>query len=70
MDLVDIKSEAGRLKSRGANAPARPEESPAIQQEDRLRLLKKKLDRGGISHDYYEREKKKIMEEVTGDRGK
>jgi hydroxylamine dehydrogenase len=65
MDLVDIKAEANRLKERGEKLPAKAEKAPPLaQQEERLRLLKKKLDRGGTTPEEYEREKTKALQEM------
>lgn len=67
LDLVDIKAEASRLMGRTAKAAVRQgEESPALQQEQQLRILKKKLERGAIPLDEYEREKKRVMDELLG----
>jgi hydroxylamine dehydrogenase len=67
MDLVDIKAEASRLKGRTSKAAARQgAELPASQQEQQLRILKKKLERGAIPLDEYEREKKQVMDELLG----
>jgi len=68
MDLVDIRSEANRLRERktgGIRTDAPVREST----EDRLRLLKKKADRGEISPAEYERDKLRLLDESTG-RGK
>lgn len=65
MDLVDIRSEASRLakeKAAGGKGPATPEAST----EERLRVLKNRLERGEISQEEYEREKGRVLEEVTG----
>jgi hypothetical protein len=54
MDLIDIKSEANRLRERKAN---RPEATT----EDQLRALKHKLERGGLSQEDYRREKDRLL---------
>jgi hypothetical protein len=62
MDLVDIKAEASRLKKSGAKMPetgAVPNKNGA---EEELRILQKKLDRGAISDEEYQREKKRVMD--------
>jgi len=67
MDLVDIKAEANRLRERGEKQPAGTEKmSPAAERGERLRLLKKKLERGGITLGDYEREKAKVLQELDG----
>jgi hydroxylamine dehydrogenase len=66
MDLVDIKAEASRLKDRSVKGAARQEESPASQQERQLRNLKNKQERGALPPAEYEREKKRIMDELLG----
>ncbi|HTG80988.1 MAG TPA: multiheme c-type cytochrome [Geobacteraceae bacterium] len=67
MDLVDIKAEASRLRERGEKQPAGTEKmSPAAERGERLRLLKKKLERGGITLGDYEREKAKVLQELDG----
>jgi hypothetical protein len=72
MDLVDIKAEASRLRQRGArgagvraDAPA----TPANDLEERLRLLKRKADRGALAPAEYEREKARLLKEL-GEKGK
>lgn len=54
MGLIDIKSEANRLRERKAK---RVEATT----EDRLRALKHKLDRGGLSQEDYQREKDRLL---------
>jgi hypothetical protein len=67
MDLVDIKSEASRLEARGERAPALSgEKVPALQHEQQLRLLRKKLERGAITPQLYELEKTRVLQDVTG----
>lgn len=66
MDLIDIRSEAGRLRERkgtgrGKDAAAAPE-SP----EEKLRVLKKKEERGAISPADYVREKERILDGAAG----
>lgn len=67
MDLVDIKSEAHRLRERSAKSPAaKADNKPAatVVAEDALRALKKKLERGAISEEEYGKEKAKILESL------
>lgn len=62
MDLVDIKGEASRLKKLGKigqGGGAAAGDTP----DERLRLLKKRLERGELAPDAYEREKKAILDE-------
>jgi hydroxylamine dehydrogenase len=56
MDLLDIKSEASRLKNRKAGAPA------AVSSEDELKALKSKFERGVLSDEQYAKEKAKVLE--------
>ena len=63
MDLIDIKAEASRLKKAGAGVSA---EGTALRKggaEAELKILKKKLERGAISEEEYQREKKRVMED-------
>ncbi|HEY6007354.1 MAG TPA: hypothetical protein VIU40_03465, partial [Geobacteraceae bacterium] len=68
MDLVDIKSEASRLRERasagsrgGATPTQRPEELGEM-----LKVLKKKAERGALSPTEYEREKARLLRELEG----
>lgn len=58
MDLVDIKSEASRLKKSKAGAP------PAATAEDELRALQKKFERGALTAEDYGKEKSKVLERI------
>ncbi|GLH67814.1 multiheme c-type cytochrome [Geothrix edaphica] len=61
MDLVDIKAEAQRLRER--KRPPQAAAAPAAEGiEARLRALKAKLDRGGITPEAYRREKAAVLE--------
>jgi hypothetical protein len=68
MDLVDIKAEASRLRSRAAVPAAAAAKIPAASREQQLQALKNKVERGAISPEEYEREKAKILQEVTGEK--
>lgn len=61
MDLVDIRAEASRLKAR-AGATRGEEKKPSP--EERLLLLKKKLERGALTQAEYEKEKAAVLEEL------
>jgi len=66
MDLVDIKAEASRLKKAGRTAAATTaggREATGI--EESLKVLKRKLDRGAISEQEFQREKKRLLEEFV-----
>jgi hydroxylamine dehydrogenase len=58
MDLVDIKSEAARLKERKKGEPA------ASGTEDGLKVLKNKFERGALTPEAYEKEKAKLLEGI------
>lgn len=58
MDLVDIRSEASRLKDRKAGATA------AVTAEEELRALQKKFERGALTAEGYAREKAKVLERI------
>jgi hypothetical protein len=63
MDLIDIKAEASRLqKASRRAAPAAAENSPSAQDES-LRVLQRKLERGALTQEEYELAKKRLMEE-------
>lgn len=62
MDLVDIKAEASRLVKAG-RGPAAATGKAASGEEEGLRLLKRQLERGALSPEGYEREKKRLLQE-------
>ncbi|HZV82176.1 MAG TPA: multiheme c-type cytochrome, partial [Geobacteraceae bacterium] len=64
MDLVDIRAEASRLRKAGTG-PA-PETKAAPAEGEGLKVLKRKLERGGITPEEYEVEKKKLLDEHLG----
>ena len=69
MDLVDIKSEASRLRERGGAGKAGPVAAPASSLkgiEERLGVLKKQRERGELTEEQYEREKGKLLREPGG----
>jgi hydroxylamine dehydrogenase len=61
MDLVDVKSEANRLRER-KSAGAGAAQKASVEEE--LRTLKNKLERGAISKAEYEKEKAKVLERM------
>lgn len=61
MDLVDIKAEASRLRKAAGKGPASTPASGGISEE--LKVLQRKLERGGISQEEYQREKQKLLDE-------
>jgi uncharacterized membrane protein len=64
MDLVDIKSEASRLKKGGkSGSTAGSSKTDGSSAEEQLKVLQKKLERGAISEEEYQKEKKKVLEE-------
>jgi len=64
MDLVDIKAEASRLR-RAGTAPAQDVKAGPAGGEE-LKVLKRKLERGGITPEEYEREKNKLLDKHLG----
>jgi hypothetical protein len=63
MDLVDIKAEASRLKKGGkSGSTAGSSKIDGSSAEAELKVLQKKLDRGAISEEEYQKEKKKVLE--------
>ncbi len=64
MTLVDIDSEARRLRERRLAAGAEPPRPASI--EERLRALKLKWQRGVLSDQDYDREKQLLLEELSG----
>lgn len=58
MDLVDIKSEASRLKERRKGG------LPAAGTEDSLKVLKNKFERGALSAEQYAEEKARVLERI------
>jgi hydroxylamine dehydrogenase len=63
MDLVDIKSEASRLKERKKGGPVAPS-SQRSSSEDELKALKNKFERGAISQDEYAKAKAEVLEKM------
>ena len=57
MDLVDIRSEARRLRERGRIHPSIPEETV----DDQLRALKRAFDRGALTLEAYEQAKVRLL---------
>ncbi len=66
MDLVDIRTEASRLRDRQSLTAGKGSSVPAETTEEKLRVLKKKADRGAISPAEYEREKGVLLKELAG----
>lgn len=58
MDLVDIKSEASRLKGRTKGEHATP------TTEEKLRTLKNKFQRGALTEKEYEAEKRRVLDKM------
>ncbi len=65
MDLIDIKAEASRLKKSGSGASALAAPSNNGGVEGQLKVLKKKLDRGAISAEEFQRDKKQLMDDFV-----
>ncbi len=64
MDLVDIRAEASRLRKAGRSGGGA--DKGATGPEERLRLLQRRLERGGIGQAEYEAEKKRLLDEYLG----
>ncbi len=62
MDLIDIKAEASRLRSRGKLTTETALPAAAEQQ---LRALKNKVDRGALTPEQYTEEKTKILRSMV-----
>ena len=62
MDLVDIRAEASRLVKAG-KGPAAATGKAASGEEEGLRLLKRQLERGALSPEGYEQEKKRLLQD-------
>jgi hydroxylamine dehydrogenase len=56
MDLIDIRSEASRLRERNSRPAAA---KPGIEEE--LSVLKKRMERGELTREEYAREKEKLL---------
>lgn len=61
MDLIDIRSEASRLKGRGQTEAAGSDTTPKSTLEDGLRVLKRKLERSELTPAEYELQKQQIL---------
>ena len=61
MDLVDIKAEANRLRERKALLAGKSAGAASESVEERLRALKAKLERGGLSPEEYQQEKARLL---------
>ena len=74
MDLVDIRSEASRLKQAGeVRELLRTGQGAATPQgslEERLKVLKNKAERGALSPEEHAREKERLLREFGGNGGK
>jgi hypothetical protein len=66
MDLIDIKSEASRLRERRERLSEKGSTVPPENAEEQLRALKKRVERGALSSAEYEREKTLLLNRLTG----
>lgn len=66
MDLIDIRSEASRLRRQGGAGAVAPAGSTGEDLEKQLIILKKKFDRGAISAEEYGREKTRLLGRSLG----
>ena len=62
MDLIDIRSEASRLRERKKSENSVPGATKDGSTEERLRVLKRKLERGALSPAEYEQQKQRLFE--------
>jgi hypothetical protein len=62
MDLVDVKAEASRL---GSRRQPLAQKSDGSSSEEQLRVLKSRMERGGMTSDEYAREKEKVLKEMS-----
>lgn len=61
MDLVDIRSEASRLRERKQGKAPELDAASDTAVEERLKALKKKLERGALTPAEYEHEKQRLL---------
>jgi len=67
MDLVDIRAEASRLRRAGGKGPAA---GAGETGGEGLKVLQRKLERGGITPEEYETEKRKLLDDYLGGKKK
>jgi len=65
MDLIDIRAEASLLKRIASGGPAQGGASKKGGSEEALKVLQKKFERGALSKEEYQREKKRVMEDFV-----
>lgn len=63
MDLVDIKSEAARLRERKGRGEQTRQPDERSRIEEQLELLKKRADRGAITPEEHEKERAKLLKQ-------
>jgi len=63
MDLVDIKSEASRLKKAGGAGSPDSLKTGGNSAEELLKVLQKKLERGAISEEEYRKQKQLLLDD-------
>jgi len=61
MDLVDIRSEASRLRERKKGGVSGPDTASGGTVEESLRAMKKKLERGALTPAEYEQQKQRLL---------
>jgi hypothetical protein len=65
MDLIDIRAEASRLKKSGTAGPVQGGAPGKGGTEEELKVLQKKYERGALSGEQYQREKKRVLEDFV-----
>lgn len=63
MDLMDIRSEAARLRERKQSGGAARQPDDRRRIEGQLEILKKRADRGAITAQEYERERSRLLQQ-------
>lgn len=67
MDLVDIRSEAGRLRERKGSGAGKGASAEGESTEEQLRVLKRQAERGALSPEEYERAKARVLKDAAGE---
>jgi hypothetical protein len=62
LDLIDIRSEASRLRERKKGGASELDTASGGTVEERLRTLKRKLERGALTPVEYEQQKQRLLE--------
>jgi hypothetical protein len=62
LDLIDIRSEASRLRERKKGGASELDTASGGTVEERLRTFKRKLERGALTPVEYEQQKQRLLE--------